>query len=59
MPPRFRVIITSPDKPAATQFHAVSLEKAKAELKRYTDKGFHGRYVITEVVENTVEQGEC
>lgn len=61
----FRVLIT-PKQPttqdyilAPDQFFSPTLEGAQAELKKWMEKGHHGRYKITEQVEKVVEEGEC
>ena len=57
----FRILITpinQPDK-VPDQFFSPTVEGAKAELKKWADKGHHGRYKITETVERVVEEGEC
>jgi len=58
----FRTLITptpiQPDKPP-DQFFSLTVEGARAELKKWVAKGHHGRYRIMETVEVVVEEGEC
>lgn len=58
MPP-YRVTITDPSQERPDQFFSPTLENAKVELKKWAEKGHHGKYKITETVEKVVEEGEC
>lgn len=56
----FRIIITTPTDPnKPIQLFSPNLDSAKKELKKWADKGNHGRYRILEKVEKVVEEGEC
>ncbi len=62
--PQFRITITRPNVSVESpmppsQFFSPTIDGAKAELKKWADKGHHGRYKITETVERVVEEGEC
>ena len=59
--PKFRVTIipTTNTEDRPIQFFSPTLDRAKAELKRWVEKLGPGRYRIEERVDTVVEEGEC